>query len=417
VIEKVRKWVHECKTEHDCLDVNITKTFIPHMVIDLSGERPRLAIRPTYSSYVALSYCWGKGVHERNKTTSLNLKRHMVSIDVSSLPATIREAMNFVARLGYRYIWIDSLCILQDDTTAWLRESKEMALIYGHADLVIVADIALDCTSSLYLNSQEFSSPSHQRTINLKNGWNGCQRVSLRKPYWKTHDPSTFLNSVPGPTATRAWTWQEFFSSQRRLILSPFELRFACEQYTNCECAGLWQEDSAKGNDPWVPLVRYAKANYRGHSTDFGGHPTVDFYSLWLSWVSDYSRRNVTNASDRLVAFSAVAQVMQSAISKAIGHQEVYAAGHWVGDIPRSLLWTAMERPSRKEPVLSSEWVQKVNKGAVPFGERKQEPSFLSKYLPADTMFKVYGWFPSMFPEYQRDEKVGSQNLALLRSC
>jgi Heterokaryon incompatibility protein (HET) len=394
-VEKVRKWVHECKTEHGCEDYNATKPYIPHMVIDVSGEKPRLVIRPKYSPYVALSYCWGKGVHESSKTISSNVLNHLVSIEDSSLPATIRQSMSLTAKLGYRYIWIDSLCIMQDDTAAWLRESKEMASIYGHADLVIIADLALDCTSDLYLKNQAYSLVNHQRTVKLKYGWKGCEKVVIRKPYWKMHDPTQFLNCLPGPTSTRAWTWQELFLSQRRLILSPFEMRFGCEETTNCECAGLWQQDSEKGVDPWVTLVNESKANYRGHDTSLDSESAADLYSLWLNWMSDYSRRNITKATDRLVAISAVAQVIQSAISKATGHEETYAAGHFVGDLARSLLWAARDEPA-DNPVLSTDWVQKANQGTVPFAERK-EGAYWSEYLPQNVMPKLQSWVQGMF--------------------
>jgi len=64
-----------------------------------------------------LSYCWGKDGHV--VTTKKDLTQHMQAIDLQSLPTTLRDAVPITRLLGFRYLWIEALCIAQDDDEDW----------------------------------------------------------------------------------------------------------------------------------------------------------------------------------------------------------------------------------------------------------------------------------------------------------
>lgn len=89
------------------------------------------------TKYAALSHGWG--LQENLKTTTENIHSMLQNIALHTLPQTLRDAVPVCRDLGIRYIWIDSLYIIQDNLAKWRREANRMAMVYGKAFLVIVA--------------------------------------------------------------------------------------------------------------------------------------------------------------------------------------------------------------------------------------------------------------------------------------
>ena len=121
---------------------NEVGNYLPLRVIDIGDEvrsqRLRLHIteRNERGFYATLSYRWGSKVPLR--TTQRTLKRHMQSLEFQNLPQTFQDAIRVTRLLGIRYLWIDSLCIIQDDHQDWLNQAAEMGSIYQHS-LVTIA--------------------------------------------------------------------------------------------------------------------------------------------------------------------------------------------------------------------------------------------------------------------------------------
>jgi hypothetical protein len=116
---------------------------LPTRILDITNERPRLFLsNGQVGTYAALSYCWGtKG---NLTTTKDTLDPFTTEIPAVKIPATLKDAIQIAKSLGYQYLWIDALCIIQDDELDWQRESGRMAQVYGNADLVIAASSAKD---------------------------------------------------------------------------------------------------------------------------------------------------------------------------------------------------------------------------------------------------------------------------------
>lgn len=92
----------------------------------------------TPERYVALSHCWGI-VSKRFSTVEKNFSQLKKSIDVEALPQTFRDAITVTRGLQIKYIWIDSLCIIQDDEEDWYREAARMELVFSDAYCTIGA--------------------------------------------------------------------------------------------------------------------------------------------------------------------------------------------------------------------------------------------------------------------------------------
>jgi heterokaryon incompatibility protein (HET) len=97
-----------------------------------------------YGQYIALSYCWGSV--SAYKTTVNTKNDHMSGINFDCLPRTIQDTIVLTRYLGLQYLWIDCLCIVQDDREDWERESYRMGSVYQNSYLTIAASRAKDCS-------------------------------------------------------------------------------------------------------------------------------------------------------------------------------------------------------------------------------------------------------------------------------
>lgn len=146
LVNRVKCWIEDCVNNHEECQSSKSDT-LPTRLLDvgpLDGSvNPRLWIvddrrdlksqRQTHGSlqYVALSYCWGR--QPFLNTTHKTLKERKKLIPMIALPRTIRDAVWFTRLLGVRYLWVDSLCILQGSKEDWTKESANMHNIYGGA--------------------------------------------------------------------------------------------------------------------------------------------------------------------------------------------------------------------------------------------------------------------------------------------
>lgn len=155
-IAKVKHWMRQCEKDHGCtVDEKYDATpFVPTRLIEVVPDREdvvRLASPTQRVEYIALSYCWG--LTRQNTTQKENLELRGKELEVQSLPRTLQDAICMTRAIGLDYLWIDSLCIIQDDKDDWAYEASRMAEIYSHAHLVLVVTAAADCNDG-FLHEQ-----------------------------------------------------------------------------------------------------------------------------------------------------------------------------------------------------------------------------------------------------------------------
>ncbi|KAK4494465.1 hypothetical protein PRZ48_014763 [Zasmidium cellare] len=275
--------------------------------------------------YVALSYCWG--LPQANavlKTEHSTLEQHLKGIAVDRLPKTIREAICVTHGLGFKYIWVDALCILQDDPDDWAHEAAQMGRVYSNAALTIVASRAAGTAEGL-LGKQAFHK-SH--TVPYRNG-----HVRVREALARQHADFMTLDREPfnnEPINKRAWTLQEAVLSNRAIFFTTSELSWQCNSWRRCECNfGSKQISSDDIGD------------YRSLRTDvfMGSRTQEDAYTKWDDLVTLLSKRSITYESDRLPALAGLAQQFHEKMATAFNTHDEYLAGIWRGRLPQALLW------------------------------------------------------------------------------
>jgi hypothetical protein len=312
-----KEWLEECISPTHAGCQGSVETRLPTRVIDLGveGEHPRLLVtNGTRGKYVTLSHCWGKV--SPLVTTKSTLKKRIAGICVAELPKTFQDAILVTHGLGFRYLWIDSLCIVQDSKEDWDIESSRMQDVYACAIFNISADAALDSTSGLGTWRRL---PPGIAVGSPKNG----DHVRVR-PIFDCTD-SSGVSHVPRDEEhlkhvldTRAWVLQERMLSPRILHFSEYEMAWECDTCCRCECTVL----------PRKPAAR----SFRSILGDSQLSKKAGL-KVWFDLVGKYSTLNLTRESDKLPAVAGLALRAANYLSK------TYLAGLWEEDLPYCLLW------------------------------------------------------------------------------
>jgi len=257
------------------------------LVIDV--EDACLKLMPGTVRYFALSYVWGD-VFGTTQATRLNLQELITAGIVTAenqklkLPATICDSLRLVRALEGRYLWVDLLCIVQDDPDNKNAQIAAMGSIYANAYCTIMA-----ATGS-----------------NANGGLPGIRRGSLPRALTQTvlgFPDCPMLLQFPfcGKRAslwwTRGWTFQEALLSKRAFVFIDGHVAWLCRK-------ARWEEDVISEADG-VPLTPLG-SDYQNLNTKPWPHLT-----LWAQLISSYNRRKLTYESDAIVAFSGVQSVLE----------------------------------------------------------------------------------------------------------
>ncbi|KAF2491165.1 HET-domain-containing protein, partial [Lophium mytilinum] len=325
---RLRKWIDGCDATHKTCKMN-TASRLPSRLIDvteilrggISGVKLVHTTTRQSGKYVCLSHCWGK-TPIMCCTTNNSLGKAMDFIEYSLFPRNFQDAIAITRRLGLRYIWIDSVCIIQDDIHDWEVESADMANVYRYAYLTIAATSSADSTGGC------FSTTNADICMSLDDGTGRLLLVGARMCDTKGTLSDTAEVQKRFPLFQRGWVLQERLMSRRILHCNYGELAFECLESKTCEC----------GNSSLSPHV----INNMGKREAILRHrllmakvsiPRGDLSSEWRSMVSSYTFLHLTKANDMLPAISGCARV----ISELTGDQ--YLAGMWKKSLSTELLW------------------------------------------------------------------------------
>ena len=313
-----------------------TESALPTRVIDVglsfttSADVSLVETKGTRGDYMALSYCWGNPkVHKALKLVHSNFDRLKKQIPFKSLPLTLQHAVGLARRLELRYIWIDALCIIQDDEKDWKTEAATMCDVFSRAAITVVA-CRSDGSSGGIFGVQKYSAsiqiPYRQMLVNVS------------EDYGRDHEYNLLLHeqSDPDPVHTRAWTLQETVLSSRAVFFTSQEMRWECNTCRHCQCGKL-SKYFPVALDP--EEVQYELYRTWRLNDFFPATSLEEAYTHWSTMYTFYASRILTNDRDRLVAFSGLAQRFFEIMKAKFGRAEQYLAGIWRGSLPQGLLW------------------------------------------------------------------------------
>ncbi|KAK0649807.1 heterokaryon incompatibility protein-domain-containing protein [Cercophora newfieldiana] len=235
----VRRWMSRC-ISHYKLCLPEAPSYIPKRIIDVgtlaSTVVKLIETNGDIERYVCLGHCWGQTRPACiTKTTTLARNKHGIAWEL--LPATFQDAVDFTRRLQLRFLWIDSICIIQDSPDDWQRQSALMADIYGGAYITLCATTSAGDEEGLHLSPIPPFAPHELKAEGPDN--------KEYDVYVETHPKQGHVdwerrnvehNLQHSSLMTRGWTFQERLLSPRLVHFGRGEVMWECSELVTCQC-------------------------------------------------------------------------------------------------------------------------------------------------------------------------------------
>jgi hypothetical protein len=430
----IRDLLQTCAREHQAcrLQAASQQGFMPRRVLDIGitddGSLEALARAPVKlveSSeieeeriYVSLSHRWSADGHTI-VTKQSTYEEHRSGIAFKDLDTLYQDAVHVLRRLGFRYLWIDSLCIIQDDLEDWRVESKTMAKVYGQALFTfawqsgMTAPISIrSLTRQCHLVSDPHISPLIFARAHIPHIW----------------ETRGYL--VRFPLSSRGWVYQERLLSRRVVHFTEHEIMWECNQSQTCQCG--WADRGTEFDGLIRPKPKHASV--LGLVDPTAEPNTHDIRRRWRQIISEFSKLKLTYAGDRLPAIEGCAEQIGKVLT------DVSLFGLWKGGLLGDLLWhteDSWKRFAGRPPALfhlptwswasvngdiehyvaSEEYARVELTHAEHDGSKGQEPQYLivtSKAVPARLRF---AWQPGDIDrvEIEVDERYLRAGLGIWR--
>lgn len=308
---------------------------LPTRCVDVRDDKIIRVVeyRDSRGQYICLSHQWGKEGMPLKLTRDTRDELYS-GIDSARLPTTFRNAVDITKRLGCDYLWIDSLCIVQDDMDDWAKEAANMASVYSRSVLTIAAAAATGPRDGL------FRSPVAQLT-----DISPLELGQLALPF------SVYVRREPrfevGHLATgqehglldRGWVLQERLLSPRVVFFGANEVSWECMSCEACSCEPVlrpYKVQKYSPREPMNPKAAFCQASGRvGEEQDMNDERLP---AAWHNVVNAYTGLRLSRATD---VFPALAGLARQVKETRIGDQ--YVAGLWKRTIMQDLLWRRRE--------------------------------------------------------------------------
>ncbi|KAK3402313.1 heterokaryon incompatibility protein-domain-containing protein [Sordaria brevicollis] len=389
----VRHWLDDCLNNHPgCKGSSSSFQRLPTRLVDVGTPddrplRPRIFLpdsatqTPATISYLTLSHSWAlTGSSLRLTTKTIDDWQKPEGIPIGGLARTFLDAMRITRQLGYRYIWIDSLCIMQDSSEDWNREAQTMAAVYGNSLLTIFASgmgmeggqgTTPDTAFSVRSNPLEVYAPIITSPLSLSddrtessNGTEpndetanttdeGASFYAIREQYQHSVDEMLWGAQQKNPLLSRGWIVQERLLSPRIIYYGADELYWECRLHALSESCPfgtvLKSEDNEASQSIWTanaksvyqdlvhdhrPAMSLATGVDVNNANEDDGKHVLSLAASWTTLLTYYTSTSLTYPSDRLIALAG----MVSAIAESKNWTYTFG-GSWRELWPFDLLW------------------------------------------------------------------------------
>ena len=416
VIAIAKQWLKSCSKHHACQSLT-DETFVPTRLVSVGrSEEPlcrlvdRIDLCGKPVQYFALSHCWGDDVPIT--LTVENYSRMKGGIAVVTLSKTFQDAIFATRALGVKYLWIDSLCIIQNspDGCDWNRESMLMMGVFANATCTLSATASISSQGGCFRNR-----PGAMYSCKLAASGTSELNIEIPEEWHPIHE--MFRTRVEAaPLTRRGWVFQERLLSRRIIHFCSDMVLFECntlqasERYTQGSryqtlpyllvgghIQGALSRQAGSPDRRPAPvrvdvqslatsvspdIMRQIKSgNYEDRSATRGIRGAMDvllsvhastqltlqemltFNDRWYELIEAYSRCSLTKISDKLVAIAGVAGLVEKM------SQAEYVAGLWSNVAPEiGLLWRVVgDRAKRQEVYIAPTWSWTSLDGPVRF--------------------------------------------------
>lgn len=365
VLDQCRTWLRACRTQHgQCGHLRTDSHFRPSRLIYVSKDdtgsiRARLDCADANDkspAYLTLSHCWG--LRKFFTLNTSNLRQLQEDLELSVLPRAFQDALFLTLEFGFSYIWIDSLCIVQDSKEDWLAESVQMGNVYKNSSCNIAATGFSDGSRGFFAerDTNRLVCPS------IYAEWAGewGHKKGPRRGHYHIVNPHLWEHEVgKAPLNRRGWVLQERLLSPCILHFGTRQVFWECFESYSCEIFphgfpfDVFRPYSFKSLKFYDTAIKEVdrdtmsvdeeagwqkarpKHKVRNAQRPKSAKDSQELYKAWHAIVEAYSICDLTKPEDKFLAISGAAKNVQQ-ISR-----DNYLAGLWERSVVRDLLWHA----------------------------------------------------------------------------
>ena len=349
--------------------------------------------------YVTLSHCWGQGVVFQLKQSSLlQLQEELVC--VTELSATFKQAIEVSWHLGFRYLWIDSLCIIQDSLEDWQNEAAKMMDVYSNSQCTLAATASSDGREGL----------SRPRNIHLIRPYIKIPTSNGILVYGFVNISAFEREILHSPLNRRAWVLQERLLAPRTLHFSDIQIWWTCKEAILSESYAR-QSDVAQqisgdhkrfknGTDTFDYLSSRGPPDMLLEADGMGDYiswsewmsrptskqnvpgfaPPTPFFEIWDDIVYRYTRTSLTYTSDKAIAIGGLARLFQ----RRLGDSNRYIAGLWRDSWITQIMWSSFDPSESVKSDRVPSWSWLSVDGAINMHTRHE-----NKQIPTATLVRT----------------------------
>lgn len=422
----IQTWLRCCEATHS--RCTRSSKYVPPRLLDISSGYPSTVRLVDFSNpveaqqrsnnyrsseghidsphYACLSHCWGTREF-RHITRHNTLAANKLGIPISELPRTFRDAIMVTRALHIDYLWIDSMCILQDDKSDWDQHVEAMAYVYRSAFITLGAGDSTNAEGGFFRTANSIHVEPPSLTYKDESG----KEYNVYCRPLPSHPDQSFgkLSSL----LQRGWVFQERLLSPRFLCFGQEEIQWECLENVACSCSTTddgfnWQpHDNRDGPGfPHSSSTKFTLARLNELEPD-------KISQLWREMVSQYSERTLTVPGDKLPALAGLAKLFQQAKA------DRYSEGLFLRTIEHDLAWLVSihrgkgEFNGRSQPEATWSWAAACE-GTIMWVDNLTKPHWQVQDL-IHKRLKVKGYLDAI---YLQPTEMEEQNMTpLQRFC
>lgn len=412
-MQQIHLWRQQCSDDHAQCPATPESVQLPTRLIDVSDPNTIKIVetKGEKGRYLCLSHRWGKEeMPIKNTTTTYDQLKQ--GIPASSLPATFRDAASMTRRMKCAYLWIDSLCIIQDDTEDWQREAAQMASIYKNALLTLAAAWAAGASDGLFRTAT--ASIVDETPLDLA-------RFNIRFPVYVRrrlqYDVGHLQRGQGHGILERGWILQERLLSSRVAYFGFNEVAWECMTGSACECEpsiANYRHTQYSPREPFNPKAAFSRSTTAAAAAAQDQQQSPE---LWHHIVNAYTGLEFSYIKDKFPALAGLG----SDIARLRPGDE-YLAGLWRSTFITDLLWRKRKAGDWKATVWTQHYdLQNVFGGSDPgqqeFEDRLMKSEWKENRIRKDNrgnkLAPTWSW-AAVHSQVEYDKELNSADMDLL---